>query len=81
VSAAPDHLRALRASVYICVESLSCAAVSLVSRCGQRSQPVAASSIAALIVEGNDSVEGIKEINLLSVSSRSFAASREDCWG
>ena len=61
VSAAPDHLRALRASAYICVESF------LVPRCHrsrdagrdhQRSQPVAASSVAALIFAGNDSVAG-----------------------
>ena len=55
VSAAPDHLRALRASAYICAKSF------LVPRCHrsrdagrdhQRSRPVAASSVAALKSEG-----------------------------
>jgi hypothetical protein len=43
VSAAPDNLRALRASAYICVEALSCAAVSQVSRCGRKPSAIAAS--------------------------------------
>ena len=66
VSAAPHHLRALRASAYICVESF------LVPRCHrsrdagrdhQRSRPVAASSVAALISEGNDSMAGSRKSN------------------
>ena len=59
-------LGALRASAYICVESF------LVPRCHrsrdagrghQRSRPVAASSVAALIFEGNDAVEGSRKSN------------------
>jgi hypothetical protein len=59
VSAAPDHLRALRASAYICVESFLVPRRHRSRDAGrdhQRSQPVAASSVAALIFAGNDSV-------------------------
>jgi hypothetical protein len=64
VSAASDHLHALRASAYICAESF------LVSRCHRsrdagrdhrRSQPVAASSVAALISGGKDPVAGSRK--------------------
>jgi hypothetical protein len=43
MSAAPDHLRVLRASAYICAESFLVAAVSQVSRCGPRPSAMVAS--------------------------------------
>jgi hypothetical protein len=76
VSAAPDHLHALRASAYICAES------PLVPRCHRsrdagrdhpRSRPVAASSVAALIFKRNDLMEGSRK-------SRPFRCLAEDSW-
>jgi hypothetical protein len=66
VSAAPDHLRALRASAYICAESFvvpRCHRSRDAGRDHQRSQPVAASSVAALISEGNDPVAGSRKLS------------------
>ena len=65
MSATPDHLRALRASPScICAESFlvqQCHRSRDAGRGHQRLQPVAASSVAELIFEGDDSVEGSRE--------------------
>ena len=64
VSAAPDHLRALRASACICAESFlapRCHRSHDAGRGHQRSWSGAASSVAALISEGNDSMAGSRK--------------------